>query len=119
MPLVGQSGWRRAFKLASPIDPLSGGENPSRVESLACVEFQTRPLQRSAGGDRRMSNLSGWDLLILAIAAYIAMVTLVRLMRRRRDEEVARLQVQVAVQLRRKRAAERQERKQQAARARR
>ena len=61
-----------------------------------------------------MDNLSGWDIAILVIAAYVAIVTLVRLMRHRRDTEVARLQAQVALEQRRKRAAEQQQRQQEA-----
>ncbi len=59
-----------------------------------------------------MGNLSGWDVAILGVAAYVAIVTLVRLMRQRRDEEVARLQVRVAHAQRRKRADAEQKRQQ-------
>ncbi len=59
-----------------------------------------------------MGNLSGWDVAILGVAAYVAIVTLVRLMRQRRDEEVARLQVRVAQEQRRKRADAEQKRQQ-------
>ena len=59
------------------------------------------------GETMRMSNLSGWDVAILAVAAYISIVSLVRLMRHRRDDVVARLQVQVEAAQKRKRVEER------------
>lgn len=43
-----------------------------------------------------MSDLSGWDVAILAVAAYISIVALVRLMRKRRDEVVNQYQRQIA-----------------------
>lgn len=60
-----------------------------------------------------MSEFSGWDVAIITLAAYISIVTLVRLMRHRRDEIVARYQIQIATEQRRKRIAERRERKRQ------
>jgi len=42
-----------------------------------------------------MSWLSRSDIVLLAIAAYVAMMTLVRLMKHRRDELVADVQRQV------------------------
>ncbi len=59
-----------------------------------------------------MANLDGWDLAILGVAAYVAIVTLVRLMRHHRDAVVAKLQLQVAIEQRRKRAAEHRRRTQ-------
>jgi hypothetical protein len=61
-----------------------------------------------------MADFSGWDMAILGVAVYVAIMTLVRLMRRRHDEEVARLQIRVALEQRRKRTAEKQQRKQRA-----
>ena len=60
-----------------------------------------------------MSNLSGWDVGILAIAGYVAIVMLVRLMRHRRDQIVSRLQAQVAYEQECKRNAERREKQKQ------
>ena len=59
-----------------------------------------------------MSNLSFWDCAILAIAGYIAITSLVRLMRTRRDEVFTEYQTLVAVEQQRKREQERQQRKQ-------
>lgn len=68
----------------------------------------------NAEGDVRMDNLSGSDVIILAIAAYVAIVTLVRLMQHRRDEVVARLQLEVAQEQRRQRSAAQQEQRKKA-----
>lgn len=54
-----------------------------------------------------MSNLSGADMAILAVAAYISLMTLVRLLRYRRDQVVARYQALVLAARKRKAAAER------------
>jgi hypothetical protein len=51
-----------------------------------------------------MSDMTAWDVAILLIAAYCAVVTLVRLMRARRDAVVAELQSEVAAQVDRQRA---------------
>lgn len=52
-----------------------------------------------------MGEFSGWNLAVLLIAAYVAIVTLVGLMRRRRDEVISDLRDQVDRE--RKRAAKR------------
>jgi hypothetical protein len=44
------------------------------------------------------------EIVLLAIASYVAVMTLVRLMRRRRDELVADVQRQVHARRRRRRA---------------
>ena len=54
-----------------------------------------------------MMTLQGWDVAILVIAAYISVVTLVRLMRARRDELIAQFQSQVGSEQRRKRGQNR------------
>ncbi|MFO7904805.1 MAG: hypothetical protein ACQESR_31120 [Planctomycetota bacterium] len=54
-----------------------------------------------------MSNLSAADMAILAVAAYISLMTLVRLLRHRRDQVVARYQALVLAARKRKAAAER------------
>lgn len=51
-----------------------------------------------------MSDMTAWDVAILLIAAYCAVVTLVRLMRTRRDAIVAQLHSEVAAQQDRQRA---------------
>ena len=45
-----------------------------------------------------MNGLDAWDLAILAVAAYISVVTLVRMMRRRREGLVDNLMEQVKVE---------------------
>ena len=52
-------------------------------------------------------NFSSWDVVILAVAAYISIATLVRLMRQRRDQVVNRLQIQVVAEQKRQRIAAR------------
>ncbi|MHB8971736.1 MAG: hypothetical protein ACYC3X_01810 [Pirellulaceae bacterium] len=56
-----------------------------------------------------MSDMTAWDVAILLIAAYCAVVTLVRLMRTRRDAVVAQLQAEIATEQVRQRAAKRRE----------
>jgi hypothetical protein len=51
-----------------------------------------------------MAEMNAWDVAILLVAAYVAVLTLVRLMRRRRDTVIAQLQTEVASQLVRQRA---------------
>ncbi len=57
-----------------------------------------------------MAEMDVWDAAILAVAAYIGTLALVRLMRRRRDAVMAEFQAEVAEQLERKRAEQRRER---------
>ena len=57
--------------------------------------------------------VSGWDMAILVGAAYLALVLLVRLMRKRRDELVVQLRQEVTLARLQQRAARRQERKRQ------
>jgi hypothetical protein len=59
-----------------------------------------------------MTNLTAWDGAILAVAVYIAVVSLVRLMRVRRDAIVAQLQTEVAEQRERQRLEKRLEQQQ-------
>jgi hypothetical protein len=59
-----------------------------------------------------MTNLTAWDGAILAVAVYIAVVSLVRLMRMRRDAIVAQLQTEVAEQRERQRLEKRLEQQQ-------
>ncbi|MHB8863329.1 MAG: hypothetical protein ACYC6N_13050 [Pirellulaceae bacterium] len=56
-----------------------------------------------------MADMTAWDVAILLIAAYFAVVSLVGLMRRRRDTIVAQVQVDVASQLARQRSEKRRE----------
>ena len=60
-----------------------------------------------------MADLSVWDVAILVAAAYLSIVTLVRLMRHRRDQVIAGLQSEVAAEQRRQRTLARRERQQQ------
>jgi len=48
-------------------------------------------------GGRVMDLLSRTDVVLLLIAAYVAVITLIRLMKRRHDEVVADVQRQVEV----------------------
>jgi hypothetical protein len=57
-----------------------------------------------------MAGMSGWDWALLVIAAYISTVSLVRLLRHRRDEVLSQLRQQIALERKRKRAAARRER---------
>lgn len=45
-----------------------------------------------------MQWLSRWDVILLLIAAYVAVMSLVRLMRRRRDQVVAEVERQLIAQ---------------------
>ncbi len=57
-----------------------------------------------------MGNMDGWDIALLAAAAYIAVTALVRLMIRRRDQLVDRFQAEVEEERdRQKREKKRQE----------
>ena len=56
-----------------------------------------------------MAEMNAWDVVILAVAAYVGILALVRLMRRRRDAVIAELQTEVSSQLERKRAERRRE----------
>ena len=51
-----------------------------------------------------MANMDVWDIILLCAFAYVAVTALVRLMRVYRDQEVARLEEQVAAEQRRRRA---------------
>jgi hypothetical protein len=53
-----------------------------------------------------MDWLDRWDLGLLAVAAYVAVMSLVRLMRARRDQLVADVQRQVQVRKKQSRAAQ-------------
>ncbi|HZL91736.1 MAG TPA: hypothetical protein VFB96_25420 [Pirellulaceae bacterium] len=52
-----------------------------------------------------MRNMQWWEWLLLASGAYIAVMTLARLIRRRRQELLAELTRQVAARRRKKRGA--------------
>ena len=58
-----------------------------------------------------MLNLEVSDLVLLAIGAYIALTSLVRLMRRRRDELVQELTREAEEMQRQKKAEEKQKKK--------
>jgi hypothetical protein len=57
--------------------------------------------------------LNGWDVAILLLAGYLAIVLLVRLMRKRRDELVRELQQEVTLEQFKQKAERRRQRKQQ------
>jgi hypothetical protein len=48
-----------------------------------------------------MGWMSRWDIILLLFAAYVAVMTLVRLMQRRRDQLVADVQQQVSARRKR------------------
>jgi hypothetical protein len=60
-----------------------------------------------------MMNLSPSDGLLLAVGAYVAVTSLVRLMRKRRDELVAELTREAEEQQRQKQLAEKESKKKQ------
>lgn len=45
-----------------------------------------------------MAGLTGWDIVILAVVAYVAVMSLVRLMRARRDALLAQFRAEMAAQ---------------------
>ncbi|MCU0960708.1 MAG: hypothetical protein MUF48_11440 [Pirellulaceae bacterium] len=49
-----------------------------------------------------MADMTGWDVAILAVAAYVAVISLVRLMRARRDALVAQVRGELMAQRQRK-----------------
>ena len=55
-----------------------------------------------------MFNLDRWDVALLAVAGYIAVVSLSRMMARHRDRFVSKLQQQAAAEQQRQRAEARQ-----------
>ena len=57
--------------------------------------------------------LTEWDVAILLLAGYLAIVLLVRLMRKRRDELVRELQHEVTLEQLKQKAERRRQRKQQ------
>jgi len=58
-----------------------------------------------------MANMDGWDVALLAVAGYVAVTSLVRLMIRHRDLLTAKFRQEVkAEQLRKKSEAARQQR---------
>jgi hypothetical protein len=57
--------------------------------------------------------LNGWDVAILLLAGYLAIILLVRLMRQRRDELVRELQKEVTLEQLKQKAERRRQRKQQ------
>ena len=97
---------------AAEPDLLAGGADPSRVQSRPRVEFAAYP---GNGGSRSkvMAHMHGWEVAIWLVAAYLAVKSLVRLMRHRRDQLVAELQTQVVAERARKRAEKRRERQRQ------
>jgi hypothetical protein len=53
-----------------------------------------------------MGNMDGWDLALLAITGYVAVVTLVRLMARHRDQVVSRFRHDMQRQQKPRKAAD-------------
>ena len=64
-----------------------------------------------------MGNMDGWDVALVVVAGYVALVTLVRLMIRRRDQLMDEFRRKMRKEKRRKEAEEQQRkfRRQQAA----
>jgi hypothetical protein len=60
-----------------------------------------------------MLNMDVWDWGLLAIGGYVAVTTLVRMMRRRRDEVLAELDAQTQAERERKRQADLEEKRRQ------
>ena len=59
-----------------------------------------------------MGSMDGWDLVLLAVAGYVAVVALVRLMARRRDQLHDEFRDGVAKEKRRREAEERKHQQQ-------
>lgn len=55
-----------------------------------------------------MGNMDGWDVALLVVAGYVALVTLVRLMIRRRNQMLDELRRELRKGKRRKEAEERE-----------
>jgi len=53
-----------------------------------------------------MANMDGWDITLLVVAGYVAVVSLVRLMARRRDAMLGEFRQQMEKEKQRKKAAE-------------
>ncbi len=58
-----------------------------------------------------MANMDVWDWVLLAAGGYVAVSTLVRMMRRRRDQVLGELEAQAHAERERKRQAERDEKR--------
>jgi heme exporter protein D len=54
-----------------------------------------------------MGNLDGWDVALLVVAGYVALVALVRLMIRRRDQMLSEFRRKLKKEKQRKEAEER------------
>lgn len=61
-----------------------------------------------------MGNMDGWDLTLLLVAGYLAVVTLVRLMTNRRDQMLSRLREQLEKEKRLKESQRQSEQRQRA-----
>ena len=55
-----------------------------------------------------MGNMDGWDVALLVVAGYVALVTLVRLMIRRRNQMLDEFRSELKKEKRRKEAEERE-----------
>ena len=58
-----------------------------------------------------MGSMDRWDVVLLAVVGYVAVMALVRLMAKRRDQVFDELQKQVEAEQHRKRAEEKEERR--------
>ena len=56
-----------------------------------------------------MVNMSGWDLVLVTVAVYVAVTTLIHMMARRRDTYVKQFREQIERELKRKKRAEQQQ----------
>ncbi len=56
-----------------------------------------------------MGSMDGWDVALLAVAGYVALVTLVRLMIRRRNQLMDEFRHEVAQEKKRKQAEQRRQ----------
>ena len=98
------------------LEALPHEKTPLAVGRECVVDWEslTKQLEPAKGVDRRMSlqDWNSWDLGLLAVAAYLAVIWLVRLMLRERDRVGRELEEQLAAEQRRleseKKKAERQ-----------
>jgi hypothetical protein len=53
-----------------------------------------------------MENITGWDIALLVVAGYVAVMSMARLMLRRRDQLLAEFREQIKAEKKRKEAEE-------------
>jgi hypothetical protein len=85
------------------------GDVAARGNIVSFKSWQTQTRQRSA--ENTTMSMNFWELALLSAAAYVAIVTLMRIMRRRRDDLIDELNEQAEEEQRRLRIEERDEKR--------